>query len=78
MWGLIGFYVSLGFILPAGVIAGYILGFYLDRWLNTTPVLSVVLGFLGAVGGFVEILRLLARAEKHAGGGSSNSGPDAG
>lgn len=78
LWAQIGFYTGLGFILPAAVVAGYFLGWYLDRWLGTKPVLAVVMAFLGAAGGFVEVLRLLTRAEKHEGGDNSNIGPGPG
>lgn len=64
LWAKIGFYTSLGFILPSAVVGGVILGWYLDQWLHTEPVLAIILGALGAVAGFIEILRLMTRAEK--------------
>lgn len=75
LWAQIGFYTSLGFIVPGGAVAGYALGWYLDRGLHTTPVLAVVMAFLGGVGGFIEVLRLLTRAEKRAGGNDTSTGP---
>lgn len=76
LWTQIGIYTGLGFILPAGIVAGYALGWYLDRWLRTTPVLAVVMAFLGAAGGFIEVLRILTRAEKRAGRDNSSSRPN--
>lgn len=64
VWTKVAFYSGLGFILPGAIVGGVILGYYIDRWLNTSPVLGIMLGALGAVAGFVEILRLLARAER--------------
>jgi ATP synthase protein I len=77
LWARIGLYTSLGFILPAGAVAGYILGWYLDGWLHTAPVLAVVMAMLGAAGGFVEVLRLVTRGEKSEGEDNTNerSGP---
>ncbi len=72
LWAQVGFYTGLGFILPAGALVGYLLGWVLDGWLRTAPVLAVVMAFLGAAGGFVEVLRLLQRAEKR--GSGNNSG----
>ncbi len=78
VWAQVGFYTSLGFILPGGVIGGYILGWALDRWLRTEPLLALVMAGLGAAGGIVEILRILTRAEKDASGDdNSGSGPGA-
>jgi F0F1-type ATP synthase assembly protein I len=78
LWAQIGLYTSLGFILPAGAVAGCVVGWYLDRWLHTSPLLTVLLGFLGAAAGFVEVLQILRRAEKDADRDSSNSGTGSG
>lgn len=74
LWAQIGFYTSLGFILPAGAVGGCGFGWLLDQRLHTAPVLMVVMGFLGAAGGFIEVLRILRRAEKDAGGNNSDTG----
>ena len=78
LWAQIGLYTSLGFILPAGAVVGCAGGWYLDRWLHTSPVLTVLLGFLGAAAGFIEVLRILGRAEKDADRNLSNSGTGSG
>ena len=70
VWAQIGFYTSLGFILPAAAVVGCAIGWLLDRWLHTEPVLIVVMGFLGAAGGLIEVLRILTRAEKDEDGNS--------
>jgi F0F1-type ATP synthase assembly protein I len=73
IWTQVAFYSGLGFILPAGAVAGYVLGWLLDDWLHTEPVLAIVMGFLGAAGGIVEVLRILTREEKRASRDNSNS-----
>jgi ATP synthase protein I len=70
LWAQVGFYSSLGFILPAGAVVGCAGGWFLDRWLGTSPLLTVLLGFLGAAAGFIEVLRILSRMERDAGGKS--------
>jgi F0F1-type ATP synthase assembly protein I len=72
VWAQVAFYTGLGFVLPASAVAGYILGWGLDRWLHTAPWLSLASAFLGVAGGLVEILRVLTRAEKEQGDGSGN------
>jgi F0F1-type ATP synthase assembly protein I len=71
----VAYYSSLGFIVPASAVAGYSVGWLLDRWLRASPVLSIVFTMLGAVGGFVELLQLLKRAERRAGGNDSHARP---
>jgi len=78
LWAQVGLYTSLGFILPAGTFVGIAGGWLLDRWLRTSPLLTVVLGFLGAAAGLIEVLRILGRAEKDAYRKHSNSGTSSG
>ena len=46
-------------MLPAGTVAGYLLGALLDRWLHTKPWLMLILGALGFFAGVREVLRRL-------------------
>jgi len=64
LWAQVGFYSSLGFILPAGAIGGFGLGWALDRWWHTSPFFALILSLIGAGAGVLEILRILTRAEK--------------
>ena len=77
LWEQVGFYSSLGFIVPAAAVGGFGLGWALDRWLHTSPLFALLLGLLGAVAGVVEILRILTHAEKRDDADGSNDGPDA-
>jgi len=77
LWAQVGFYSSLGFILPAGAVGGFGLGWLLDRWLHTSPVFALILGLLGAGAGLIDILRILTRAEKRDDADESNHGSDA-
>jgi F0F1-type ATP synthase assembly protein I len=62
IWVIAGQYSSLGMILPASVLAGYLIGYMLDRWLGTTYLYLVFL-ILGIVSGFVQIFRFLKTHE---------------
>jgi F0F1-type ATP synthase assembly protein I len=64
IYSKVAFYSGLGFILPGAIVAGAALGYFLDGKLGSRPLLAVVLGLLGAVGGFIEIFRLLTREEQ--------------
>ncbi len=59
-WVQVGRYSQIAFMLPAGTVAGYLLGSLLDRWLHTTWIYIVGL-LLGTVGGFVELIRTVSR-----------------
>ena len=45
--------------LVAGLAVGALSGWLIDRWLGTTPAFMLVLFFLGAAGGMMNIWRLL-------------------
>lgn len=49
-------YTHIAFALPFGVIAGWLLGSLLDRWLGTTK-LHVIGLVLGIVVGFYDLVR---------------------
>jgi len=51
--------MELPFMLVGAVVVGGLIGYLLDRWLHTKPILMVVLGFLGFFGGLRDVLRRL-------------------
>jgi ATP synthase protein I len=54
--------VQAGVELVAGVIVGGLIGYGLDRWLETWPILFVVFFFLGAAAGTLNAYRHIRRA----------------
>lgn len=54
-----GIALELPFTLVGAVIAGGAIGYFLDKWLHTSPWLMVVLGGLGFFGGVREVIRRL-------------------
>ena len=50
---------ELPFTLVGAVIVGGLLGYYLDRWLHTKMLFTLVLGGAGFYAGLREILRRL-------------------
>ena len=73
----VGYYTSLGIILPAGAVGGLGLGWVLDRWLHTSPLFTLILCVGGVAAGVIDILRVLTRAEKRDDADESNDGSGA-
>lgn len=62
-WVQFGRYSEIAFMLPAGTVAGYLLGSLLDRWLHVTWI-SIVGLLLGTVAGLIELIRMASRDTK--------------
>jgi F0F1-type ATP synthase assembly protein I len=52
--------MELPFTFVGAVTAGGLIGYFLDKWLHTSPWLMIVLGCFGFVGGILEIARRFA------------------
>ena len=48
--------MELPFIIVGAVIVGGLMGYFLDRWLHTTPVLMLVMGGFGFFAGLRDVL----------------------
>jgi F0F1-type ATP synthase assembly protein I len=59
-WVQVGRYSQLAFMLPAGTVAGYLIGSLLDKWLHKNWI-SIVGLLLGTAGGLIEVIRTAAR-----------------
>jgi len=57
---LLGQYMSLALLLPSSSLAGYVVGYLLDRAFGTNY-LRIVLLILGSVGGLVQLVRQVSR-----------------
>jgi len=62
-WIQFGRYSQIAFMLPAGTVAGFLLGTLLDKWLHVTWI-SVVGLILGTVGGLIELIRMVSKDTK--------------
>lgn len=56
--------LTVGMVLVACIILGYLLGSWLDRRLGTGPWLLVTGVFLGTAAGFVGLFRTVSRSLK--------------
>ncbi|MGE5413939.1 MAG: hypothetical protein ACM3NW_07185 [Syntrophomonadaceae bacterium] len=55
--------VYLGVMFPALLVAGYLLGRLVGRWLGWGDTAAIVGAALGAVGAFAELFRWAARRD---------------
>lgn len=53
--------LQVGIELVAGVVGGALVGYALDRWLDTAPLLLILFFVLGAVAGTLNAYRWLRR-----------------
>jgi hypothetical protein len=55
-------YSEIGFILPAAVLLGYLLGTAIDHWLHAKW--AVIAGVIfGVIAGFISMIRMALRSE---------------
>ena len=50
---------KLGTELVAAVIVGTIIGFILDNWFGTKPLLIIIFFFFGAAAGIINVIKIL-------------------
>ena len=63
-WKALGELSSIGLTLVISTVIGLAGGYYLDRWLGTTPWLLLIGLVLGIAAGFVNLFRSVGRAER--------------
>lgn len=55
--------MELPFTIVGAVLLGGVLGYFLDRWMHTKVIFTLVLGGLGFAGGLKEVLRRLSQSD---------------
>jgi F0F1-type ATP synthase assembly protein I len=53
--------LELPIVLVSAIVVGGVFGYFLDRWLHTKPILTLILGGLGFYAGVRDVLRRVAR-----------------
>ncbi|MDY0190779.1 MAG: AtpZ/AtpI family protein [Desulfuromonas sp.] len=60
----LGFLSSVGICMVASILIGMIMGYYIDRWLDTAPWFLLIFLVLGIISGFRNIFILTERELK--------------
>jgi len=55
--------MELPFTIVGAALLGGALGYFVDRWLHTRLIFTMILGALGFAGGLKEVLRRLAQSD---------------
>lgn len=63
-WRNVTAYTHLGLTLAVMVLVCFFLGYWLDGKLGTTPLLAIIGAFVGAGGGFFNLVRTLTNLQK--------------
>lgn len=63
-WRALGELSAIGMTLVVATVIGLAAGYYADRWLGTTPWLTLLGLGLGIAAGFVNLFRSVKRAER--------------
>jgi ATP synthase protein I len=68
--------MDLPFVLIGAVVGGGLVGYFLDKWLHTSPWLMLVCGLLGFIGGVRNVLQALTERGKTSRGDDGDGGGD--
>jgi len=60
----LGFLSSVGISLVASILIGLAMGVYLDKWLETQPLFTLVMLVIGVISGFRNVYILTTRELK--------------
>ena len=73
LWEHVALFSGLGFVLFGCIGGGFLLGYFLDKWLGTVPIVTLIGAGLGRAAGVFELLQILKRVEKRDRGDSGSS-----
>jgi ATP synthase protein I len=61
---LMGLVSTMGISMALALVIAIIIGYYLDKWLKTSPVFFLIFMVLGIIAGFRNIYVIMKRTEK--------------
>jgi F0F1-type ATP synthase assembly protein I len=57
-------YTGLGFEVSGLLIGSAVIGYYLDKWLGTSPILIIIMVIVGTVAMLIRVVQLLKWMER--------------
>ena len=57
-------YSSMGLELGLSVVVGFLIGSWLDKWLETEPYFLLIFGIAGIIAGYRSIFRLVKKVQR--------------
>jgi ATP synthase protein I len=55
--GSLGALSAVGFAFVIAVVLGFMAGYFLDRWLGTSPLFLILFFFIGLAAGIANVIR---------------------
>ena len=57
-------YSAVGLMFPSSILVGFVIGYFLDKWLKTDPYLTIAFILYGILAGFVNLFAVSRSHEK--------------
>jgi ATP synthase protein I len=55
--GSLGAVSAVGIAFVLAIVFGFLIGFFLDKWLGTSPLFLIIFFFVGMAAGIVNVVR---------------------
>ena len=63
LWQIYAELGALGFQMAGSIIIGAFIGYFLDKWLNTSPLFIIIFLFLGIAAAFLEVYKSASKSQ---------------
>ncbi len=55
---------SVGLMFPASILVGFVIGYFLDKYFGTEPILLIIFVLYGIIAAFVNLLKYAKTGDK--------------